>query len=1102
MTIYPELIIGVPLNNTLTSSYGVTNQVMLQAGVTYIFSLSSTTSSPDLVSKMFLFLEDEQQNLIDDRPGDIGTAGPAIEFTPTVSGLYYLNVNSPNYAATGPYVLSGVVKQPDAISSDIHTAGTIVAGGSVHGTFEVAGDTDWFKIHAEVGQHILFQQGDGSPVPISDYKLYNSSGQLLPYATLLEPTVSGDYFVAVSGNQVGDFDLVSQLVTDDYSANTSSPGHLAPGTQLSGKFDYSTDVDRFMLQVQQGQIYTIELTGDGNNQNGLRLKLQNENGDQISSAGSFPYVSTPVKLTFTATSSGAYSLLVGRSAGSYVMPNGYTIKASGATVDDYGDTPATAHTVNVGAPITGTISYSGDVDVFKIKLQAGVTYGLDLEATTPAFAGGTLTITDSSGAVLNQVATQGYTTWTPSSSGDYYMTLKGFSSGDYTLTPTLAGDDYTASPVRAGRLAVGGQANGVLETGGGDKDWFAIDLSAGTTYGIAVQATDHAAAPLFSNTQPVSLSIVDGQGQVLATTQTSHSNAQPVLSYTAAASGTYYVEVSALPGKSSGAYTLSASTVPHDDVGNTPAGAAALQVGVSTKGTLEVSSDVDVYKLHVDQGVTYAVRLDDAGVTGSPWARQLTITGDQVHSNDVRATSVGDNVFALYTAQASGDIYLSVYGTSGDAMVPYQLSATSLGTDDYGATNSSAGLLTVGGALHGTLNFADDVDRFKVTLQAGHAYQFDLQGMATGTGTLALYDASGQVLASAPYGTTYIGYQPIQDGDYYLQVATNAPISNTDLRDYTLAATALPAAPLLQGAQTGSPGLHSVIDGIVLNFNEGVHWTSQNVTLRDAAGNTFNANLLDTSSALNSRLVLSFPLLQAGTTYTLDIGSDALTDAAGRHFSGLHGYTFTTAPTVSSGGDGNDYLQGLNNGATLYGGAGTDTVIYNTGSSSFYTVTRHDNLAQVKYAFSPSADTLDHVERLIFADHSAYALDIDGVAGQAYRLYQAALDRQPDPAGLGYWIAVMDQGASLHQAASGFVSSQEFRNLYGAAPDDQTFATLLYNNVLHRAPDSAGLDYWLNVLHSGADRADVLAAFSESAENQAALVGTIGNGFAYQPYTL
>jgi serralysin len=40
------------------------------------------------------------------------------------------------------------------------------------------------------------------------------------------------------------------------------------------------------------------------------------------------------------------------------------------------------------------------------------------------------------------------------------------------------------------------------------------------------------------------------------------------------------------------------------------------------------------------------------------------------------------------------------------------------------------------------------------------------------------------------------------------------------------------------------------------------------------------------------------------------------------------------------------------------------------------------------------------------------AIDIDGTAGQLYRLYSAALGREPDEVGMGYWISRMDNGTS------------------------------------------------------------------------------------------
>jgi Ca2+-binding RTX toxin-like protein len=74
---------------------------------------------------------------------------------------------------------------------------------------------------------------------------------------------------------------------------------------------------------------------------------------------------------------------------------------------------------------------------------------------------------------------------------------------------------------------------------------------------------------------------------------------------------------------------------------------------------------------------------------------------------------------------------------------------------------------------------------------------------------------------------------------------------------------------------------------------------------------------------------------------------------------------------------------------------------------------------------------------------------------------------------------------SLETAASGFTGSPEFQSTYGAL-DDTQFVTLLYSNVLHRAPDPDGQSFWLNQLSTGSPRSDVVLGFSESSENQAA----------------
>ena len=95
----------------------------------------------------------------------------------------------------------------------------------------------------------------------------------------------------------------------------------------------------------------------------------------------------------------------------------------------------------------------------------------------------------------------------------------------------------------------------------------------------------------------------------------------------------------------------------------------------------------------------------------------------------------------------------------------------------------------------------------------------------------------------------------------------------------------------------------------------------------------------------------------------------------------------------------------------------------------------------------------------------------------------------------------MDGGVALNAVAQGFVNSAEFKAVYGASPTNAEIVIRFYDNVLGRAAESGGYNYWLGVLDSGnANVAGVLAAFSESPENQAGVIGVIGNGILYTPY--
>jgi Domain of unknown function (DUF4214) len=203
------------------------------------------------------------------------------------------------------------------------------------------------------------------------------------------------------------------------------------------------------------------------------------------------------------------------------------------------------------------------------------------------------------------------------------------------------------------------------------------------------------------------------------------------------------------------------------------------------------------------------------------------------------------------------------------------------------------------------------------------------------------------------------------------------------------------------------------------------------------------------------------------------------------------------APSNLTGTAGNDVLAASSGGGVLDGKGGIDTAVF-SGTRASYSLSSDGTNFSAYDVVNGSTTKLVGIERVQFSDQTL-ALDVNGNAGEAYRLYQAAFNRTPDKPGLGYWIDAMDKGLNLMQVAGSFIASDEFHDKYGANPGDAQFVTALYANVLHRAPDAAGYDFWMHSLQV-APRAEVLVDFSESAENQAQVIGTIQNGIDYMPW--
>lgn len=139
-------------------------------------------------------------------------------------------------------------------------------------------------------------------------------------------------------------------------------------------------------------------------------------------------------------------------------------------------------------------------------------------------------------------------------------------------------------------------------------------------------------------------------------------------------------------------------------------------------------------------------------------------------------------------------------------------------------------------------------------------------------------------------------------------------------------------------------------------------------------------------------------------------------------------------------------------GPRVDGGAGQDTAIW-LGKFDAFTA----ELINIEVLSLRGADPL-----------TAHQADV-------YRLYDAAFNRSPDLAGFTWWAG---SGLDAQAIASAFVASTEFADLYNG--DRTAIVTALYRNVLDREPDAAGLAYWVGSDH---DNAAMLVGFALAPEN-------------------
>ena len=623
---------------------------------------------------------------------------------------------------------------------------------------------------------------------------------------------------------------------DDFSAGTATTGEVDVGGSVTGNIETVEDEgDWFKVVLEADTRYQIDLegadTGRGTLVDPVIETLSTSGGDLIeNTGGSDNGVDKNDRTIYTPSTSGAYYVVVlatDTGLGTYTL-SVIVLGANGASEadTDFPETTATTGRVEVGASATGNIFRLFDQDWFKVDLEAGKTYQIDLKGEG---AGGTLDdprlydIRDSSGTAIEDTGNDDIDfgndildsriTFTPATAGAYYLVAAhaGSGTGTYTLSVrdvTPESDDCSHDTTTTCAVDVGGLTKGNIETAG-DRDWFKVVLEADTRYQIDTEGADTSRGTLadpgagLRNASGISLVVNDDNSGV-------GKNARQV--YTPTAAGAHYVQVSEATTFQEGTYTVSVivlgangASEADTDFPETTSTTGRVEVGASATGNIETGTDRDWFKVVLEAGKFYRIDLEGevgGGTLEDPYLRNIRdSSGTEIsgtENDDIHGGNSDSRVVFRPTAAGAYYLVASGYGGANDTGT-YTLSLTELetrteeGDTDFASSIATLGRVEVDGSATGEIEDVTDLDWFRVVLEEDKTYVFDLEGSETGSGTLAnphlgIRSGSAALLStdddSGDGANSRLEYTATADGIHYL--SASAALSATSGGTYTL----------------------------------------------------------------------------------------------------------------------------------------------------------------------------------------------------------------------------------------------------------------------------------------------------------------------------
>ncbi|HEX7633754.1 MAG TPA: DUF4214 domain-containing protein [Noviherbaspirillum sp.] len=928
-------------------------------------------------------------------------------------------------------------------------------------------------------------------------------------------------------------------------ANTVSLGNTIIGSLSSG-----TDKDFYKVVMPASGVLRIDMSSSQLPDWAYSIQVYDAS-HKLLGEGWLGYVNN-ASFSVGARAAGTYYISVASSNIYSWLSYSITPSLGSGSAQDYeaesNDTLQTATPVSLDRLISGQQDDSDDVDNFSIDVGSSGMLSLDFKVPEKLdYAYYQVNLYDSQGRLIDQKTSGDSFSLLEAgiSAGRYTVQVKksgtasGYEQGNYTFLAHL--DPGSSLPAKATLSDVAPITASIGATN--QADWYKLDLKAGSVYEFRLSGGTLADS---------SLVLCTADGKVLENCSNlptwgsggTVQSADPQIAFVAPYSGSYYLKVAGLGG--TGSYTLSEKT---DTLANL---STALTGNAITQEHWPVASSSTALTL------TYAFLT--ATADGEIGFRAMNTTQKQAVRNvlaqysafaNIEFREVSDPALAqicygtsdqhgisggvTYTRPNTGGAltHADVFLNNTPSYIGAQAEADMLSAGQYGLatliheTGHALGLKHPGdyNAFSGggtapfipaawdnrkfsVMSYIDDPDMAVYdqtpSLLDVVAIQSLYGARSSGSAQTFSFSNSTEFKATVLSGSAANNTLDLstQTADCFISL-TPGTFSSVGLKqDGTLAHDnlAIPFGTCISRLNAGS-GNDTIIgndSADIINAGAG-----NDTIIAGNGGETINGGS-GTDMVVFSGARSGFTVTKTATGYTAidhggTQGTNTLTDVETLKFANLS-LTLVTDPSIGrtyTGSDGNDVLQGSAGDDILNGGAGLDTVAY-TGVRNHFTVTRtSDGMTVTDNTGTEGIDTLSGIERIRFAD-TALAFDTDGTAGQAYRLYQAAFNRQPDIPGLGFWIGYMDKGMSLAEVASHFEESVEFINLYGANISNDQLVTLLYKNVLHRDPEPAGFTFWMNILNTGQQsRPAILTSFSESPENKAQIIGSIQDGMQY-----